>query len=73
MVQERGDICIYIANSLHCMVETNNFIKQLYPNFFFKGPASVIALLQAYTSFLSFVDYKYGISGKPQMAVPNLA
>ena len=26
------DICIHIADSLHCTVETNNIVKQLYSN-----------------------------------------
>ena len=28
-VQERGDICIHIADSCCCMAETNNTVKQL--------------------------------------------
>ena len=31
-VQEEGDICIHIVDSLHCTVETNNIVKQLYSN-----------------------------------------
>ena len=37
-IQERGDICIHMANSLCCMVENNNIVKQLHSNkkFFLK-------------------------------------
>ena len=31
--QEEGDICIRIADSLHCTAKTSNTIKQLYSNF----------------------------------------
>ena len=31
-VQEGGDICIHIADSLCCTEETNNTVKQLYSN-----------------------------------------
>ena len=31
-VQEGGDICIHIADSLCCTEETNNMVKQLYSN-----------------------------------------
>ena len=31
-VQEGEDICIHIADSLHCTAETNNTVKQLYSN-----------------------------------------
>ena len=31
-VQERGDICMHIANSLPCTAETNKIVKQLYSN-----------------------------------------
>ena len=31
-IQSRLDICIHIADSLFCIVETNNIIKQLYAN-----------------------------------------
>ena len=31
-VQEGGDICIHIADSLPGTIETNNIVKQLYPN-----------------------------------------
>ena len=30
-VQDRGDICIHTADSLHCTAEIN-IVKQLYPN-----------------------------------------
>ena len=33
-VQEGGDVCIHIADSLHCTAETNNIVKQFYSNFF---------------------------------------
>ena len=29
-VQDGGAICIHIADSLHCIAETNNTVKQLY-------------------------------------------
>ena len=29
--QERGDICVNIADSCCCTAETDNIIKQLYP------------------------------------------
>ena len=31
-IQKRGDICIHIADSLCCTIETNNILKQLYPD-----------------------------------------
>ena len=31
-IQKRGDICIHIADSLCCTVETNDIVKQLYSN-----------------------------------------
>ena len=31
-VQEGGDICIHIADPLHCTAETNDIVKQLYSN-----------------------------------------
>lgn len=30
--QQRGDICIVIADSLYCIPETNTIVKQLHPN-----------------------------------------
>ena len=27
-----GDVCMHIADSLHCTAETNNIVKQLYSN-----------------------------------------
>ena len=34
--KERGDICIYITDSLCCTAETNNIVQQLYANKNFK-------------------------------------
>ena len=31
-VQEGGDVCIHIADSLCCTAETNTIVKQLYSN-----------------------------------------
>ena len=30
--KEAGDVCTHIADSFHCTAETNNTVKQLYPN-----------------------------------------
>ena len=30
--QKEGDICIHIADSLHCTAETSDTIKQFYSN-----------------------------------------
>ena len=35
--KKRGHICIWIADSLCCTVETNNIAKQLYPHTNFKN------------------------------------
>ena len=49
-IQNRGDICIRIADSLYCVVETNNIVKQLYlikiSLFFFKGKSFFCFLTQ---------------------------
>ena len=29
---KRGDICLYMADSLHCTAETNSTVNQLNPN-----------------------------------------
>jgi len=29
-IQEAGDVCIHIADTLCCTAETNNIVKQLY-------------------------------------------
>ena len=31
-IQEAGDVCIHIADTLCCTAETNNIVKQLYSN-----------------------------------------
>ena len=38
--QKRGDICIGIADSLCCTVETNNIVKQPHANKIFKRSVS---------------------------------
>ena len=30
--KEAGDVCAHIADPSHCTAETNNTVKQLYPN-----------------------------------------
>ena len=49
-IQNRGDTCICIADSLYSVVETNNIVKQLYPIkivfFFLKGKSFFCFLTQ---------------------------
>ena len=49
-IQNKGDTCIHIADSLYCAVETNNIVKQLYlikiSFFFLKGKAFFCFLIQ---------------------------